>query len=197
MVNVIGLGYIGLPTALMMASHGIEVVGTDYNAELVATLNAGKTTFKEKGLDELFQDAFTAGVKFTTEYQVTDTYIVSVPTPYDKFSKKVDACYVIAAVKDVLKVAPKGATVVIESTVSPGTIEKYVRPEIEAADLVIGKDINLVHAPERIIPGNMVYELLHNNRTIGADDKAIGEAVAKLYASFCQGEIGFPGPYVS
>ena len=172
-----------------MASHGIEVVGTDYNAELVATLNAGKTTFKEKGLDELFQDAFTAGVKFTTEYQVTDTYIVSVPTPYDKFSKKVDACYVIAAVKDVLKVAPKGATVVIESTVSPGTIEKYVRPEIEAADLVIGKDINLVHAPERIIPGNMVYELLHNNRTIGADDKAIGEAVAKLYASFCQGEI--------
>ncbi len=78
---------------------------------------------------------------------------------------------------------------VIESTVSPGTIEKYVRPEIEAADLVIGKDINLVHAPERIIPGNMVYELLHNNRTIGADDKAIGEAVAKLYASFCQGEI--------
>ena len=189
MVNVIGLGYIGLPTALMMASHGVEVVGTDYNAELVATLNAGKTTFKEKGLDELFQDAFTAGVKFTTEYQVTDTYIVSVPTPYDKFSKKVDACYVIAAVKDVLKVAPKGATVVIESTVSPGTIEKYVRPEIEAADLVIGKDINLVHAPERIIPGNMVYELLHNNRTIGADDKAIGEAVAKLYASFCQGEI--------
>ena len=189
MINVIGLGYIGLPTALMMASHGIEVVGTDYNAELVATLNAGKTTFKEKGLDELFQDAFTAGVKFTTEYQVTDTYIVSVPTPYDKFSKKVDACYVIAAVKDVLKVAPKGATVVIESTVSPGTIEKYVRPEIEAADLVIGKDINLVHAPERIIPGNMVYELLHNNRTIGADDKAIGEAVAKLYASFCQGEI--------
>ena len=67
MVNVIGLGYIGLPTALMMASHGVEVIGTDYNAELVATLNAGKTTFKEKGLDELFQDDLTAGVKFTTE----------------------------------------------------------------------------------------------------------------------------------
>ena len=76
MVNVIGLGYIGLPTALMMASHGVEVIGTDYNKELVATLNAGKTTFKEKGLDELFQNALAAGVKFTTEYQVTDTYIV-------------------------------------------------------------------------------------------------------------------------
>lgn len=189
MVNVIGLGYIGLPTALMMASHGVEVVGTDYNKELVSTLNAGKTTFKEKGLDELFVSALSAGVKFTTEYQVTDTYIVSVPTPYDKFSKKVDACYVVEAIKDVMKVCPKGATVVVESTVSPGTMEKYVRPVVEANGFVIGEDFNLVHAPERIIPGNMVYELLHNNRTIGADDKAIGEKVKKLYSSFCQGEI--------
>ena len=186
MVNVIGLGYIGLPTALMMASHGVEVIGTDYNADLVSTLNAGKTTFKEDGLDELFQDALKAGIKFTTEYQVTDTYIVSVPTPYDKFSKKVDAVYVVAAVKDVLKVAPEGATLVIESTVSPGTIEKSVRPVLEAEGRT---DLNLVHAPERIIPGNMVYELLHNNRTIGADDKAVGEKVKELYASFCQGEI--------
>lgn len=189
MINVIGLGYIGLPTALMMASHGLEIVGTDYNPDLVATLNAGKTTFKEKGLDELFQEAVKLGIKFTTEYQVTDTYIVSVPTPYDKFSKKIDACYVIAAVKEVMRVCPKGAVVVIESTVSPGTIDRFVRPIIEENGFVIGKDINLVHAPERIIPGNMVYELLHNNRTIGADDPAIGEKVKKYYASFCQGEI--------
>lgn len=189
MVNVIGLGYIGLPTALMLASHGIEVVGTDYNKELVETLNHGRTTFKEAGIDELFRTAVNAGIKFTTEYQITDTYIISVPTPYDKFSKKVDACYVVSAVKDVLKVAPKGATLVIESTVSPGTIEKYVRPEIEALGFGIGVDVNLVHAPERIIPGNMVYELLHNNRTIGADDKSIGERVKSLYSSFCQGEI--------
>ena len=189
MVNVIGLGYIGLPTALMLASHGVEVVGTDYNKQLVATLNAGKTTFKEDGLDELFQNALAAGIKFTTEYQVTDTYIVSVPTPYDKFSKKIDACYVNAAVKEIMHVCPKGATVVIESTVSPGTIDRFVRPIIEENGFVIGKDLNLVHAPERIIPGNMVYELLHNNRTIGADDKAIGEKVKSYYASFCQGEI--------
>lgn len=189
MINVIGLGYIGLPTALMMASHGVEVVGSDYNPELVATLNAGHTTFKEDGLDELFQDALKSGIKFTTEYQVTDLYIVSVPTPYDKFTKKVDACYVVSAVKEVMKVCPKGATVVIESTVSPGTIEKYVRPAIEENGFIIGKDLHLVHAPERIIPGNMVYELLHNNRTIGADDRAIGEQVKQLYASFCQGDI--------
>lgn len=189
MVNVIGLGYIGLPTALMMASHGVEVIGTDYNKELVDTLNAGKTTFKEDGLDELFQNAVKAGIKFTTEYQNTDVYIVSVPTPYDKFSKKVDDCYVVEAVKDVMKVCHKGATVVIESTVSPGTIDKFVRPVIEENGFTIGQDINLVHAPERIIPGNMVYELLHNNRTIGADDKAVGEKVKELYSSFCQGEI--------
>lgn len=189
MINVIGLGYIGLPTALMMASHGVEVVGTDYNKELVDTLNAGHTTFKEDGLDELFQDALKAGIKFSTEYQVTDTYIVSVPTPYDKFSKKVDPCYVVAAVKSVLEVAPKGATVVVESTVSPGTMEKFIRPVVKEAGFVIGKDINLVHAPERIIPGNMVYELLHNNRTIGADNREIGEKIKEVYSSFCQGEI--------
>ena len=189
MINVIGLGYIGLPTALMMASHGVEVVGTDYNSELVATLNAGRTTFKEEGLDELFERAVASGIKFTTEYQVTDTYIVSVPTPYDKFTKKVDACYVVSAIKTIMGICPKGATVVVESTVSPGTIDKYVRPVIEENGFVIGKDINLVHAPERIIPGNMVYELLHNNRTIGADDKAVGEKIKELYATFCQGDI--------
>lgn len=189
MINVIGLGYIGLPTALMLASHGVEVVGTDYNNELVSTLNAGKTTFKENGLDELFQRAVDSGIHFTTEYQVTDTYIVSVPTPYDKFSKKVDPCYVVSAVKSVMEVCPKGATVVIESTVSPGTIDKYVRPVIEANGFAIGEDMHLVHAPERIIPGNMVYELLHNNRTIGADNKDIGEKIKALYASFCQGQI--------
>lgn len=189
MVNVIGLGYIGLPTALMLASHGVEVVGTDYNSELVATLNDGRTTFKEKGLDELFDAAVKAGIKFTTSYQQTDMYVVSVPTPYDKFSKKVDPKYVVAAVKEVLKVCPKGATIVIESTVSPGTMDRSVRPIITERGLVIGEDVHLVHAPERIIPGNMVYELLHNNRTIGADSREIGERVKQYYASFCQGEI--------
>lgn len=189
MINIIGLGYIGLPTALMFASHGVDVVGTDYNKELVATLNAGKTTFEEKGLDELFEEAVKCGIKFSSEYQKTDMYIVAVPTPYDKETKRIDAAYVVSAVKQVMAVCPKGATVVIESTVSPGTIDKFVRPVIEENGFVIGEDINLVHAPERIIPGNMVYELLHNSRTIGADDVAIGEKVKELYSSFCQGEI--------
>lgn len=189
MVNVIGLGYIGLPTALMLATHGVEVTGTDCRKELVDTLKVGKATFQESGLDELLQNALEKGIRFTTEYQRTDTYIISVPTPYDKFSKKVDASYVTAAVRDVMEICPKGAVIVIESTVSPGTIEKFVRPAIEDNGFLIGEDIHLVHAPERIIPGNMINELLHNNRTIGADERETGERIKSLYASFCQGEI--------
>ncbi len=188
-INVVGLGYIGLPTALALASHGNEVVGTDYNKELVETLQAGHTTFEEEGLDELFQKALKSGIEFTTNYISTDMYIVSVPTPYEKENKKIDASYVVSAVKSVMEVCPKGATVVVESTVSPGTIDRFVRPVIEANGFVIGEDINIVHAPERILPGNMIYELKHNSRTIGADSKEIGEKVKAVYASFCEAEI--------
>lgn len=189
MINVIGLGYIGLPTALMFAAHGNEVVGTDYNAAIVEKLQAGELSFEEKGLPELFQSAVASGIQFTTAYQKTDLYIVAVPTPYDKASKRIDPRYVIGAVQDVMEVCPKGATVVVESTISPGTIDRFVRPVVEAAGFTIGEDIHLVHAPERIIPGNMVYELQHNSRTIGADEPAIGEKVKAAYATFCQGEI--------
>lgn len=189
MVNVIGLGYIGLPTALMLASHGVEVIGTDYNEKLVATLNKGKTTFKEEGLDELFAAAVEERISFTSEYQTTDIYIVSVPTPYDGVSKKVNADYIKDAVKHILDVCLKGAILVIESTISPGTIDRQIRPIIEERGLVIGKDIHLAHAPERIIPGNMIDELLHNNRTIGVDRREVGERIRALYASFCRGEI--------
>lgn len=189
MVNVIGLGYIGLPTALMMCSHGVDVVGTDYDEGLVNTLRSGRLTFKEDGLQELFDQAVEKGIVFTTEYQVTDTYIVSVPTPYDKFSKKVDARFVVAAVRQIVEVCPDDAVIVIESTVSPGTIDRYIRPIIKEKNHASDVNIQLVHAPERIIPGNMVYELFHNNRTIGADSVDVGERIKKLYASFCQGEI--------
>ena len=189
MINIIGLGYIGLPTALMFASHGVEVVGTDYNKNLVSSLQAGIITFKETGLEELFKSAISKGIRFTTEYMKTEMYIIAVPTPYDKMSKKVDAIFVTKAVDNVLDVCQKGAIIVVESTISPRTIDRFVRPLVEKRGLTIGIDIHIVHAPERIIPGNMVYELVHNSRTIGADDKTIGEKVKSLYSSFCQGEI--------
>ncbi|WP_175640173.1 nucleotide sugar dehydrogenase [Metabacillus schmidteae] len=189
MINVIGLGYIGLPTALMFAKSGIKVVGTDFNEKLVNSLCQGELTFEEEGLEELFQAANGNGIKFTTEYQKTHTYIVAVPTPFLKDSKKLDPKYVISAVNSVLDVCERGAVLIIESTVSPGTIDKYVRPEIEKRGYVIGEDVHLLHAPERIIPGNMIYELEHNSRTIGADNEEIGEKVKGLYANFCKAEI--------
>lgn len=189
MINVIGLGYIGLPTALMLAAHGVEVIGTDYNEDLVKRLNDGELTFEEKGLEELFAKASMGNVRYTTVYQKTDMYIISVPTPYDKMTKKVDPKYVLNAVSAVLEVCLGGAIIVIESTISPGTVDKYVRPMIEKRGMMVGQDVHLVHAPERIIPGNMVYELLHNNRTLGADSEEIGNKVKSVYSTFCQGEI--------
>lgn len=186
MVNVIGLGYIGLPTALMLASNGVEVVGTDYNQNLVNELQAGRVTFKEDGLDELFAKALNEGIKFTNEYQQTDIYIISVPTPYDKATKKIDASYVIEAIKDTISVCNPKSTIIIESTISPGTIDKQIRPLLKQYHR---DDIRLVHAPERILPGNMIYELVHNNRTIGADSNEVAQQIKELYASFCQGEI--------
>lgn len=189
MINVIGLGYIGLPTALMLAAHGVDVVGTDYNQELIDILNSGKLTFKEEGLEELLIKAKENNIKFSLKYQIADVYIVSVPTPYNKFTKKIEPTYVINAVKSILDISPKRAIIVIESTVSPGTIDKYIRPIVEDNSKVIGEDIHLVHAPERIIPGNMIYELVNNNRTIGADSNEIGEVIKKYYSSFCKGDI--------
>lgn len=186
-ICVVGLGYIGLPTALMLASSGVEVVGIDYNQHLVDTLQSGHTTFDEDGLDALFQRACERGIRFTTQYIPHDFYIIAVPTPYDKFSKKIDPAYIVKAVQSVMAVCQHGATVVIESTVSPGTMDRFVRPVIESHGFETGKDINLVHAPERIIPGNMIYELENNARTIGADDPAVGERVREVYATFCNG----------
>ena len=188
-LNVIGLGYIGLPTSLVFAKNGVEVVGTDYKKELVDTLNSGKLTFEEKGMDDLFQSALSKNIKFSTEYQKADCYIVSVPTPYDKISKKVDDKYVRSAVESILGICEKGAIIIVESTISPGTIEKSIKPLVEKKGFKVGVDIHLAHAPERIIPGNMVYELEHNSRTIGVDSKEIGNKIADLYSRITTGDV--------
>lgn len=189
MINVIGLGYIGLPTALMIASSGNNVVGTDIDAERVKVLQDGTVPFEEKGMPELMEKAQSNNVVFSTEYQETDMYIITVPTPYDYYSKKIDPVYIEIAVESVLDKALDNAVIVVESTVSPGTIDKYVRPIIEEGQKREGKTFNLVHAPERILPGNMVHELQHNSRTIGCDDAGIGSQLKELYKTFCEAEI--------
>ncbi|MBA2175364.1 nucleotide sugar dehydrogenase [Halobacillus locisalis] len=188
-INVIGLGYIGLPTALMFAKNGLKVIGTDFDQELVNNLKEGKLTFEEDGLKELFQGALSSGIEFTTEYQKAHTYILAVPTPYIKESKKLDPKYVISAVNSVLNVCETGAVIIIESTISPGTTDKYIRPEIEKRGYIIGEDVHLLHAPERIIPGDMIYELENNSRTIGADNLEIGGKIRGLYSKFCKADI--------
>ena len=189
MINVIGLGYIGLPTALMFASKGINVVGTDINEQHVKDLNEGRLYFEEKGLEELFASARENGIKFTTDYIKSDVYIVTVPTPYIEETKKVDMKYVVKAVNTILDICEKGTIIIIESTISPGSIDEHIRPAIQKRGFIIGEDIHLIHAPERILPGNMIYELEFNSRTVGADDEEIGYKVIDLYKSFCKAEI--------
>ena len=189
MVAVIGLGYIGLPTALSLAANGVEVVGVDIKADTIAALNAGKVTFEEQGMAELFSRAAAGKIEFTDKYPSAEMYIVTMATPYDPATKKVDASFIVRAMESVLEVMPRGAVVVIESTVSPGTIDHAVRPLFKKSGFELGEDAFLAHAPERIIPGNMLYELEHNSRTIGADDPETGEKVKAVYAAFCRGEI--------
>lgn len=185
-VSVIGLGYIGLPTSLALSCGGIDVVGYDLDVKKVQTLNDGKVTFEEKGLIDLFNRARKNGVVFTSnlnDIKDSDVFIVSVPTPYDKDKKTIDPSFVISAFRTAYSICREGSTIVIESTISPGTIDRFVRPIVDK------KQVNLVHCPERIIPGNMIYELKHNSRTIGCDDAKVGEMVKSIYASFCEGDI--------
>lgn len=185
-VNVIGMGYIGLPTAMMFASQGIPVVGTDCDAKKIRSLRDGRLLIDEDGMKELYQAAVSNDISFSETFQSADIYIIAVPTPYNKETKKIDPSMVISAFRSVLNVCPDEAVLVLESTVSPGTIDRYVRPLIAEHS---EKKVHLAHAPERIIPGNMVHELWNNARTIGADEPDIGERIKELYQTICHSEI--------
>lgn len=189
MINVVGMGYIGLPTALMLAAHGNDVVGSDNNESLIQKLQDGQVPFEEEGMQELYDEAVKKKIRFSVRKEEAEFYIIAVPTPYNELSKKVDASYVEQAVRDVVKTAPHGAVLVIESTISPKTIDTHVRPIIREEQLNTGKQFHLAHAPERIIPGNMIFELQNNSRTIGADDPIIAEKVKEIYQTFCNSEI--------
>ncbi len=184
-INVIGLGYIGLPTALMLSANGNRVIGTDFNIDIINGLNNRNIDFKENGLEDLFQKAIDSGIIFTQSYVKADYYIIAVPTPYMKESKQIDSKHVEEAVRMVLNICEMGSVIIIESTISPGTIDRFIRPICSE----FGTEVHLVHAPERIIPGNMIFELENNARTIGADTVEIGLRVKSIYESFCKSSI--------
>ena len=189
MINVIGLGYIGLPTALILAKSGKQVVGTDVKSDIVDRLREKKVTFEEPGMTGLLEKALENEIEFKTHPVESSFYIITVPTPYDSVSKKLDCKYVEDATKSVLEFAEDGAIIVLESTVTPGAIDKYIRPIVEDYIAKTGKKINLAHAPERVMPGNIIYEIENNARTVGADSEEIALRVKEVYKSFCKSEI--------
>ena len=190
-INVIGLGYIGLPTAAMFAQNGVKVVGVDVVPEIVDTINHARIHIEEPGLEEVIKNVVSSGMlKASLKPTEADAFIISVPTPnMDDEYLSCDLKCVLEATKSIIPYLRKGNLVIIESTIAPRTTEDYVLPLLETSGLKVGKDIFLAHCPERVLPGQILYELAHNNRIIGGITKKCTEKAAELYSTFVNGEL--------
>lgn len=187
----IGLGYIGLPTSIMFAKHGVEVVGVDIKQSVIDSLNSGRIHIEEPGLQEALEEVI-ASKKFkaSMEPEKADAFIVSVPTPNNNDPyKSCDLTYVLDGVKRVLPLVESGNVIIVESTIGPRSMDDFVKPLVEKAGFVVGKDIYLVHCPERVLPGQILHELIYNNRIVGGLTPACTEAGARVYGTFVKGEI--------
>jgi UDP-N-acetyl-D-mannosaminuronic acid dehydrogenase len=188
-VCVLGLGYIGLPTASMFATHGWRVIGVDVNSHIVQVLNGGGVHIEEVGLGALVHDAVASGnllIKCAPE--PADVFIVAVPTPI-KADKTADMRAVTVATESLVPHLQPGNLVVLESTSPPGTTVDLVRPILERSGLKAGRDFKLAYSPERVLPGQILKEMVDNARVIGGIDCASAEAGRELYAAFVKGEI--------
>ncbi len=187
---VIGLGYIGLPTAAMFANAGIDVVGIDTKPQVVDALNRGEVLIEENGLSDFIRTV-TAGGKLTASTQIcpADAFIIAVPTPITE-EKKADMRFVESACRSIATVLKKGDLVILESTSPIGTVDSLIQPLLEElTGLKAGKDFSLGHSPERVIPGNILYELVNNHRVAGGIDENSSHRIKELYMSFVKGEI--------
>lgn len=190
-ICIIGLGYIGLPTSAMFAQSGCEVVGVDISEKVVDTLNQGHIHIEEPGLEEVIKKQVENGnFRASLTPEKADAFIVAVPTPNlnDEF-RSCDLTYVIQGVEKIIPYLEKGNTVIVESTIAPKSMDDVVKPILEKAGYEIGKDLYLAHCPERVLPGQILYELRHNNRIVGGITKACTEHAAEVYATFVEGEI--------
>ena len=183
-----GLGYIGLPTAIIAAKHGVQVTGVDINPRVVEMTNNGKLHIIEPGMEEMLQEVIASGaLKASTTPEVSDAYFMVVPTPF-KGNHEPDTSYVEAATRAVLPLLKEGDLYVIESTSPVGTTDKMAelifaeRPELK------GK-IYIAYCPERVLPGNVIYELVHNDRVIGGMDEASTDKAIEFYRQFVTGEL--------
>ncbi|MBC1435036.1 nucleotide sugar dehydrogenase [Listeria rocourtiae] len=190
-IAVIGLGYIGLPTAIMFANHDQRVIGIDLKADAVNMLNAGKIHIEEPGLQtELTKALLSGNFKAQLDLEEADVFIIAVPTPNKADAYRTcDLKYVKNAVKKTLPYLKKGNVMIVESTIAPRTTEDVVKPILEENGFIVGEDIFLVHCPERVLPGRIIHELVHNNRIIGGLTPACIEAGKKVYGIFVQGEL--------
>ncbi|MBN1122102.1 MAG: nucleotide sugar dehydrogenase [Anaerolineae bacterium] len=190
-IVVVGTGYVGLPAALLLAKAGYDVVGVDINENIVRAINEGVMRIKEDDLQALMDEP---GVRANLRAQSTpcegDIFIIAVPTPLDHRKKIAEMSYVDDAVESIIPFLRPGNLVIIESTIPPLTCRERVTPMIEkATDLVIGETLHLAHCPERILPGDIFYEIIHNDRIIGAMNEEARDMAADMYATFVKGEL--------
>jgi UDP-N-acetyl-D-mannosaminuronic acid dehydrogenase len=190
-IATIGLGYIGLPTSIMFAKHGVEVVGVDVSPRVIESLNAGKIHIEEPGLQEALNEVIEKGTfRAALQAEKADAFIVSVPTPnHEDEYKSCDLSYVLSAVKSVIPYLEKGNVLIVESTIAPRSMDDEVKPLVEQAGFVVGEDLFLVHCPERVLPGQILHELIYNNRIVGGVTPNCTEAGAMVYSTFVKGEI--------
>jgi UDP-N-acetyl-D-mannosaminuronic acid dehydrogenase len=188
-ICVLGLGYIGLPTASTFAAQGLRVIGVDVNPQVVATLQNGDVHIQEPGLRTLVQAALKSGnLMIRTQPEEADAFIIAVPTPfYD--DKRADMRAVTAATEAIVQHLRKGNLVMLESTSPPRTTVDLVAPILERSGLHAGTDFYLAYTPERVAPGKILWELTENDRVIGGIDRHSAEAGRDLYALFVRGDI--------
>ncbi|WP_276248648.1 nucleotide sugar dehydrogenase [Haladaptatus sp. YSMS36] len=189
-VYVHGLGYIGLPTAAMLANYGHSVSGYDVDADLINELQDGEVTVDEPGLRAFVTEALESGnLDVTNEIEPAKYHIIAVPTPFDHEAKVADVDYIEAAGEAIAPNIRPGDSVILESTVPPGTTVEVLQPVLEQSDLNAGKDFALIHCPETVLPGNIITELRQNDRIIGGVNGVSTEAAVRLYDSFVEGDI--------
>ncbi|MBF0409615.1 MAG: UDP-N-acetyl-D-mannosamine dehydrogenase [Candidatus Riflebacteria bacterium] len=188
-ICIMGLGYIGLPTASILANRGYDVLGVDVKPEIVKIINDGGVHIVEPDLDILVRAATNSGkLKASLKPEKSDVFMICVPTPF-KEGHKPDMKYVEESTHAIVPFLEKGNLVVLESTSPAGTCEKIIRPIIEKAGWKVDDEILLAHCPERVLPGHILKECIENDRVIGGVSPRSSQKAKELYASFVKGEI--------
>ncbi|MBR6023792.1 MAG: nucleotide sugar dehydrogenase [Methanobrevibacter sp.] len=189
-VCIIGQGYIGLPTAALFARNHCEVVGVDVNENMIENLNNGIIHIEEPGISDIIKQALKNNVyKASLKPEKSDAFIITVPTPYVAENYSCDLSYVISACESIIPYLEKGNVVIVESTIAPMSTDDIIKPIFEKEGYSIGEDLYLAHCPERVLPGKIIEELIHNDRIIGGITPECSKKAAEVYGQFVEGEL--------